>query len=136
MPAALFGGEPAGVFALQECLDNNFQDQLVAQVKPLDDPAALKAFRQFNARTELFGFMLHYDCRAGMADTGPYPLPDGTFAIVRDHFEELGTHKYGRIAHALGLTQEDVIAVAHYIREKLNPFPARLRRIPGASSDT
>src|SRR5439155_23077042 len=47
------------------------------------------------------------------------------YAIVRDHFEELGTHKYGRIAHALGLTQEDVIAVAHYIREKLNPFPAQ-----------
>ena len=47
------------------------------------------------------------------------------YAIVHDHFEELGAHKYGRIAHALGLGQEDVIAVAHYIREKLNPFPAQ-----------
>lgn len=47
------------------------------------------------------------------------------YAIVRDHFEELGLHKYGRIAHALGITQEDVIAVAHDIRDKLNPFPAQ-----------
>jgi RNA polymerase sigma-54 factor len=47
------------------------------------------------------------------------------FAIVRNHFDELGAHKYGRIAHALGLGQEDVIAVAHYIRDKLNPFPAQ-----------
>jgi RNA polymerase sigma-54 factor len=47
------------------------------------------------------------------------------FAIVRNHFDELGAHKYGRIAHALGLGQEDVIAVAHFIREKLNPFPAQ-----------
>lgn len=46
-------------------------------------------------------------------------------AIVRDHFKELGEHKYGRIAHALGITQDDVIETAHYIREHLNPFPAQ-----------
>ena len=52
----------------------------------LDDPDRLAAFRSFNATTELTGFLLHYDCRAGLCDTGPYPLPDGGFVIVRDHF--------------------------------------------------
>ncbi|HEY1971790.1 MAG TPA: hypothetical protein VGH89_27790, partial [Pseudonocardia sp.] len=52
----------------------------------LDDPDRLAAFRKFNAATELTGFLLHYDCRAGLCDTGPYPLPDGGFVIVRDHF--------------------------------------------------
>ncbi len=46
-------------------------------------------------------------------------------SIVRDHFIELGEHKYGRIAHALGVSQEDVVDAAHFVREKLNPFPAQ-----------
>jgi hypothetical protein len=50
----------------------------------------MAAFRSFNATTELTGFLLHYDCRAGMCDTGPYPLdparPEAGFVIVRDHF--------------------------------------------------
>jgi hypothetical protein len=50
------------------------------------DADALSAFRHFNATTELAGFLTHYDCRVGMGDTGPYPLPDGGFVLVRDHF--------------------------------------------------
>ncbi len=45
--------------------------------------------------------------------------------IVRDHFGELGEHKYGRIAHALGVSQDEVTEAAHFIRERLNPFPAQ-----------
>lgn len=75
--------------------------RLVAEVKPLDDPEENTAFRQFNARTELFGFMLHYDCRAGMADTGPYPLPDGRFAIVRDHFLNETAYPWSGVAEGL-----------------------------------
>jgi hypothetical protein len=46
----------------------------------------LKAFRRFNGATELLGFLLHFDNRSGLCDTGPYPLEDGGFLIVRDHF--------------------------------------------------
>ncbi len=46
-------------------------------------------------------------------------------AMVRDHFGELGEHKYGRIAHALGVGQGEVAEAARFIREKLNPFPAQ-----------
>lgn len=75
--------------------------QLVDQVRSLEDPEDLRAFREFNARTELFGFMLHYDCRAGMADTGPYPLPGGRFAIVRDHFLNETAYPWAGVADGL-----------------------------------
>jgi hypothetical protein len=82
-------------------LDDDVFSSLAAQVRSLEDPERLKTFRRFNATTELFGFMLHYDCRAGMADTGPYPLPDGRFAIVRDHFLNETAYPWSGIAEGL-----------------------------------
>lgn len=82
-------------------LDDDVLQPLVDQVQPFDDPADLEAFRQFNARTELFGFMLHYDCRAGMGDTGPYPLPGNRFAIVRDHFLNETAYPWSGVAEGL-----------------------------------
>lgn len=82
-------------------LGADFLQSLVDQVKSLEDPEDLQTFRQFNARTELFGFMLHYDCRAGMADTGPYPLPGNKFAIVRDHFLNETAYPWAGVADGL-----------------------------------
>jgi hypothetical protein len=67
-------------------LDADVREPLLAQVESLEDPQKRALFRRFNASTELFGFMLHYDNRLGMGDTGPYPLPDGRVALIRDHF--------------------------------------------------
>lgn len=67
-------------------LNQEFLHSLTANADKLDDPARRATFRRFNATTELFGFMLHYDNRLGMGDTGPYTLPDGRIALVRDHF--------------------------------------------------
>ena len=50
-----------------------------------DDPGERKAFQRFNGSTQLASFLLHFDCRNGVADTGPYPLPSGGWALVRDH---------------------------------------------------
>ncbi len=82
-------------------LKKDVLEKLTSQVTSLADPEKLKVFRRFNATTELFGFMLHYDCRAGMADTGPYPLPDGKFAIVRDHFLNETAYPWSGIAEGL-----------------------------------
>jgi hypothetical protein len=82
-------------------LGKDLLDKLVAQTKSLEDPAKLATFRRFNATTELFGFMLHYDCRAGMADSGPYPLPNGKFAIVRDHFLNETAYPWSGVAEGL-----------------------------------
>lgn len=84
-----------------DVLEPSVFDQLASQVKSLEDPEKLSGFRRFNATTELFGFMLHYDCRAGMADTGPYALPNGKFAIVRDHFLNETAYPWSGLAEGL-----------------------------------
>jgi hypothetical protein len=61
-------------------------ERFVAEEQRLDDPELRATFRQFNAATELLGFIVHYDCRFGLQDTGPYPVPGGGFMLVRDHF--------------------------------------------------
>ncbi|MGQ0480949.1 MAG: PEP-utilizing enzyme [Pseudonocardia sp.] len=71
---------------LAPVLESHWIDRFRDEETRLDDADRLAAFRSFNATTELTGFLLHYDCRAGMSDTGPYPLPDGGFVLVRDHF--------------------------------------------------
>ncbi|HEY1969405.1 MAG TPA: PEP-utilizing enzyme, partial [Pseudonocardia sp.] len=71
-------------------LAEHWLERFRAEETRLDDPDRLAAFRKFNATTELTGFLLHYDCRAGLCDTGPYPIdparPEAGFMIVRDHF--------------------------------------------------
>ena len=67
-------------------LEDGWLERFRDEERRLDDPDELAELRKFNAATELCGFLLHYDCRAGLCDTGPYPLPDGGFLIVRDHF--------------------------------------------------
>ncbi|MFC5138939.1 hypothetical protein ACFPK1_11905 [Actinomycetospora rhizophila] len=51
-----------------------------------DDRERAATRRSFNAMTQLFAFLLHLDNRLGLADSGPYPQPDGTVLVVRDHF--------------------------------------------------
>jgi hypothetical protein len=57
-----------------------------AEAEPLAEPEQRREFQRFSASTELMGFLLHFDYRGGVADSGPYPLGDGSFLIVRDHF--------------------------------------------------
>ncbi len=51
--------------------------------------------------------------------------------IVEDHLTALAEHKYSRIAHALGATTEQIAEAGRFIRDRLNPFPAR----GGSSTD-
>jgi hypothetical protein len=67
-------------------LDQGIVERFLAEEERLDDPELRATFRQFNAATELLGFLVHYDCRFGLQDTGPYPVPGGGFMLVRDHF--------------------------------------------------
>ena len=76
-------------------------DRFVADHEPLDDPERMKAFRQLNAQTELFGFLLHFDARSALADTGPYELPDGRVVIVRDHFLTAPPYHWAQVADGL-----------------------------------
>ena len=106
-----WGGGPGFVSARGfqvTVLDDDVLTSLADQVKPLEGPA-LDAFRKFNASTELFGFMLHYDCRAGMGDSGPYPLPGGRFAIVRDHFLNETAYPWSGVAAGMPYCVTEVL---------------------------
>ena len=62
-------------------------DGLTGQMEKLEPGSdAHSAFVQFNAAAELLSFLDHYDCRLGLGDTGPYPLPNGNLLIIRDLF--------------------------------------------------
>ena len=52
----------------------------------LDDAERKQFYMRFNATTQLLTFLLHFDSRLGLGDSGPYPTEDGGFLIVRDHF--------------------------------------------------
>ncbi|HEY5855666.1 MAG TPA: hypothetical protein VIW24_16870 [Aldersonia sp.] len=90
-------------------LDRDVLDPLIAQAVSVEDPDYRAAFRRFNATTELFGFMLHYDNRLGMGDTGPYPLPGGGFALVRDHFLHETAYPWASVAEGMPYAVTEVM---------------------------
>jgi hypothetical protein len=52
----------------------------------LNDVATRSTFQRFNGALELLGFLVHFDNRLGLGDSGPYQTADGGFVIVRDLF--------------------------------------------------
>lgn len=67
-------------------LDDEWITRFQDEGSGIADPEERSLLQKFNATTELMGFLLHFDNRSGLADSGPYPLPGGGFMIVRDHF--------------------------------------------------
>jgi RNA polymerase sigma-54 factor len=52
--------------------------------------------------------------------------------IVNDYWFDLGEHRYGAIAQAIGVSYEDIVAARDFMRQHLRPFP--LERATDASS--
>src|SRR4051794_8069275 len=51
------------------------------------------------------------------------PEPPNVRAIIQEHLNELGTHKYGYIAQKLGVATDDVAAARDFIKAHLTPYP-------------
>ncbi|MDH5521165.1 MAG: hypothetical protein OEZ14_11615 [Acidimicrobiia bacterium] len=67
--------------------ESDFLQPLIDQMEAFEQGSpAHDDFMRFNAAAELLSFLDHYDCRLGLGDTGPYPLPNGNILIVRDLF--------------------------------------------------
>ncbi|HEX3611533.1 MAG TPA: hypothetical protein VHU88_07575 [Sporichthyaceae bacterium] len=67
--------------------DQSVIDMVMSEVVDFDEGSEdYQRFTGFNATAELLAFFDHYDCRLGLGDTGPYPLPDGRLLIIRDLF--------------------------------------------------
>lgn len=58
-------------------------------------------FQRFNGATELLGFLLHFDNRLGLGDSGPYPTDDGGFVIVRDLFINEPVYEWSKTTEGL-----------------------------------
>jgi hypothetical protein len=74
-----------------------FQDEVTS----IADPETRARYQHFSANTELMGFLLHFDNRCGLHDSGPYPTPDGGFMIVRDHFLSDDLYPWSSFAEGL-----------------------------------
>ena len=61
-------------------------DELLAGVRPVDDEQRAR-IKRWNATLVSYLFLLYFDTRVGTGDTGPYPLPDGRVALVRDYYQ-------------------------------------------------
>jgi len=68
----------------QRNLDEQWATRLVGSVDSLDNGAS--DFRSLMAAAELLAFYVHFDCRLGMMDLGPYILDNGNPVIVRNAF--------------------------------------------------
>lgn len=67
-------------------LDSEWIDRFAKDRLELDSEESRSTFQRFNGATELLGFLLHFDNRLGLGDSGPYPTKDGGFVLVRDLF--------------------------------------------------
>ncbi len=50
--------------------------------------------------------------------------------LLIEHFDAISSNRYGRIARQMGVSEDELKAVAEYIRTRLNPFPASQFRPP------
>lgn len=121
----VWGGGPGFVSGRgfkSNCLEPQIVNQLLADETPLDDPELRTAFKKFNAATELFGFLMHYDCRAGLCDSGPYDVPGGGFLLVRDHQMYEPAFPWGHIGEGLpwSVTQAMVYRPTEPIEVRIN----------------
>ncbi|HEV8626700.1 MAG TPA: hypothetical protein VG034_19810 [Acidimicrobiia bacterium] len=121
----LWGGGPGFVSGRgfkSACLKPELVSQLLADETRLDDPDLRTAFKKFNAASELFGFLMHYDCRAGLCDSGPYDVPGGGFMIVRDHQMYEPAFPWGNMGKGLpwSVTQAMVFRPAEPVEVKIN----------------
>lgn len=56
--------------------------------------------------------------------------------IIRQHWVDLGEHRYGAIAQVLGIGYDDVVAARDFIRQYLRPYPLERGTSDGTVSPT
>lgn len=90
-------------------LDADWVERFTADRIDITDPQARSTFQRFNAAAEMLGFLLHFDNRLGLNDTGPYPTGDGGYVLVRDLF--INEPAFSWSEHTAGLPYAVTIAM-------------------------
>ena len=83
-------------------------DALLAGTAPTDDDARV-AIKRLNATLVAYLFLLYFDTRVGVGDSGPYPLDDGRTLLVRD-FYQLGQSDFAWSHVAAGVPYANLTA--------------------------
>lgn len=50
-------------------------------------------------------------------------VPEHVSYLIDNHLEDLGAHKFGKLARQLGVTPEEIERARDFIRDRLNPHP-------------
>lgn len=66
-------------------LETGVLDRLKGDKIVISDEEQRSEFQRFNGVTGITSFLMHFDNRCGVADSGPYPLEGGGWMLVRDH---------------------------------------------------
>ena len=66
--------------------DGEVVNQLVGGAGPTDE-AARSAIKRLNATLVAYLFLLYFDTRVGVGDSGPYRLDDGRTLLIRDYYQ-------------------------------------------------
>lgn len=84
-----------------QVLDPSWIDRFESDRISLADDGERGRFQRFNGATELLGFLVHFDNRLGLGDSGPYPTSDGGFVMVRDLFINEPVYEWSSATEAL-----------------------------------
>ena len=82
-------------------LDRSWIDRFQSDRIGLGSDADRTTFQRFNGALELLGFLVHFDNRLGLGDSGPYPTEDGGFVIVCDRFINEPAYEWSSAAAGL-----------------------------------
>jgi len=88
--------------------DDDIVGQLLAGATATDDDARA-AVKKLNATLVAYLFLLYFDTRVGVGDSGPYPLPDGRTLLVRDYYQ-LGRSDFAWSTVAAGVPYQNLTA--------------------------
>lgn len=63
-------------------------------------------------------------------------IPDHVSFLIDNHLDDLGAHKFGKLARQLGVSPEDIEIARDFIRDRLNPHPLQLQEARSWGSPT
>lgn len=81
---------------LDDAWAGRFENSLVSF-----EGADMARFKSFMAEAELLAFYIHFDCRLGMMDLGPWILPNGNPMIVRNAFVKEDVYPWSTVCDDL-----------------------------------
>jgi hypothetical protein len=82
-------------------LDDEWLTRFADERTTIDGPDQHQSFQKFNGATGLLSFLLHFDNRCGVADSGPYTTADGGWLLVRDYVLNEPAYPWSDVCNSL-----------------------------------